>query len=58
MKAEEYLTHFLVWHKNYPNEPFRDWSGLVRAIEIVLSDNEALRSLIGKQITEEEINEP
>ena len=47
MTAQQYLVGFLEWERKHPNEPFRDWPGLVGAIKTALSDEAQLRALVG-----------
>jgi hypothetical protein len=54
MTADEYLTRFLEWHISHPNEPFRDWSGLVGAVQTVLSDGAQMRALLGSALSDTE----
>ncbi len=35
-KANIFLKEFLEWEKKYPDEPYRDWPGLVRTIKTII----------------------
>lgn len=54
MNAQQYLATFLQWERTHPNEPFRDWAGLVAAIATALSDEAQMRAVVGAAVQSDE----